>query len=143
MQMSSPRVVDFLETALTFGNKALNIADVVVGQGGKRIESLQVRERSGATVLAVVRDGQPTANPGLISSSRSAITCWCSGRPRAEARRRQSILKKRIMRSRRATSSDVRRARSVSASRPSRAAASVTRRLASSAATSFITSGRF
>lgn len=61
--MLSPRVVDFLETALTSGNKALNIDDVVVGQGGKSIESLQVRARSGATVLAVVRNGQPTANP--------------------------------------------------------------------------------
>jgi voltage-gated potassium channel len=61
--MLSPRVVDFLETALTSGNKALNIDDVVVGQGGKTIESLQVSARSGATVLAVVRDGQPTASP--------------------------------------------------------------------------------
>ena len=61
--MLSPRVVDFLETALTTGNKALNIDDVVVGQGGKTIESLQLNARSGATVLAVVRDGQPTANP--------------------------------------------------------------------------------
>jgi voltage-gated potassium channel len=61
--MLSPRVVDFLETALTSGNRALNIDDVVVGQGGKTLESLQVRARSDATVLAVVRDGQPIANP--------------------------------------------------------------------------------
>lgn len=64
--MLSPRVVDFLETALTSGNKTLNIDDVVVGQGGaagKTIEGLQVGAKSGATVLAVVRDGEPTANP--------------------------------------------------------------------------------
>jgi len=61
--MLNPRVVDFLETALTSGNKALNIDDVVVVNGGKSIESLQVRARSGATVLAVVRDGQPMPNP--------------------------------------------------------------------------------
>lgn len=62
--MLSPRVVDFLETALTTGNKALNIDDVIVAHGGQSLESLQVRTRSGATVLAVVRDGQPIANPG-------------------------------------------------------------------------------
>jgi voltage-gated potassium channel len=64
--MLSPRVVDFLETALTSGNKTLNIDDVVVGQGGaagKTIEGLQIGAKSGATVLAVVRDGEPTANP--------------------------------------------------------------------------------
>lgn len=65
--MLNPRVVDFLETALTTGNKALNIDDLVVPPGGqaagKSIGSLQLRSRSGATVLAVVRDGQPTANP--------------------------------------------------------------------------------
>ncbi len=61
--MLNPRVVDFLETALTSGNKALNIDDVVVVTGGKSIESLQVRARSGATVLAVVREGQPMPNP--------------------------------------------------------------------------------
>lgn len=64
--MLSPRVVDFLETALTSGNRTLNIDDVVVGQGGaagKTIEALQVGAKSGATVLAVVRDGEPTANP--------------------------------------------------------------------------------
>ncbi|MBL8933091.1 MAG: TrkA C-terminal domain-containing protein, partial [Archangium sp.] len=30
---------------------------------GKTIEGLQVGAKSGATVLAVVRDGEPTANP--------------------------------------------------------------------------------
>jgi voltage-gated potassium channel len=64
--MLSPRVVDFLETALTSGNKTLNIDDVVVGHGGaagKSIEVLQIGARSGATILAVVRDGQPVTNP--------------------------------------------------------------------------------
>lgn len=65
--MLNPRVVDFLETALTTGNKALNIDDLVVPAGGqaagKTIGALQLRSRSGATVLAVVRDGQPTPNP--------------------------------------------------------------------------------
>lgn len=62
----SPRVVDFLETALTTGDKTLSIDDLVVGQTGavgKTIEALQIGSRSGATVLAIVRDGVPTASP--------------------------------------------------------------------------------
>lgn len=64
--MLSPRVVDFLETALTTGNRALNIDDLVVSAGvaaGKTLESLQIPSRSGATLLAVVRNGTPTASP--------------------------------------------------------------------------------
>lgn len=63
--MLSPRVVDFLETALTTGNKALNINDVVVSAtgAGKVLESLQIPVRSGATLLAVVRQGTPIASP--------------------------------------------------------------------------------
>lgn len=62
----SPRVVDFLETALTRGEKSLSIEDVVVPPGstadGRTLESLKLQE-TGASVLAVVRDGAPTANP--------------------------------------------------------------------------------
>lgn len=63
----SPRVVDFLETALTKGNKSLSIEDVVVAPGsvaeGKQLESLQLAAKTGAAVLAVVRNGTPTPNP--------------------------------------------------------------------------------
>jgi voltage-gated potassium channel len=61
--MLSPRVVDFLETALTTGDQTLSIDDMVVGKGGRALESLQLPARSGASVLAVVREGRPTANP--------------------------------------------------------------------------------
>lgn len=63
--MLSPRVVDFLETALTTGNKTLNIDDLVVGPtgAGKVLQNLQIPTRSGATLLAVVRDGSPIASP--------------------------------------------------------------------------------
>ncbi|MFZ5441275.1 MAG: potassium channel family protein [Myxococcota bacterium] len=63
----SPRVVDFLETALTRGNTSLSIEDVVVGQGspadGKTLQQLELGKKTGASVLAVVRNGMPTANP--------------------------------------------------------------------------------
>lgn len=63
----SPRVVDFLETALKKGDKSLSIEDVVVAPGsvaeGKQLEALQLAAKTGASVLAVVRDGTPTPNP--------------------------------------------------------------------------------
>jgi voltage-gated potassium channel len=61
--MLSPRVVDFLETALTSGDQTLSIDDMVVGKGGRALESLQLAARSGASVLAVVRSGKPSPNP--------------------------------------------------------------------------------
>lgn len=63
----SPRVVDFLETALTRGNSSLSIEDVVVTSGspadGRTLEQLQLGKKTGASVLAVIRNGMPTANP--------------------------------------------------------------------------------
>jgi voltage-gated potassium channel len=63
----SPRVVDFLETAMTKGNKSLSIEDAVVGKGsaaeGQTLDTLQLAAKTGASVLAVVRQGTPTANP--------------------------------------------------------------------------------
>jgi voltage-gated potassium channel len=61
--MLSPRVVDFLDTALTSGDQTLSIDDIVVAKGGRPLEALQLPARSGASVLAVVRAGKPTANP--------------------------------------------------------------------------------
>ena len=63
----SPRVVDFLETALHKGNKSLSIEDVVVLPrslaDGKQLESLKITATTGASVLAVVREGSPMPNP--------------------------------------------------------------------------------
>lgn len=65
--MLSPRVVDFFETALRRGSKALNIDDILVEVGspaaGKSLEGLRVRAATGATILAVLRDGTPQPNP--------------------------------------------------------------------------------
>jgi len=63
----SPAVVDFFETALRRGNEALNIEALAVGAesaaAGRTLESLAVRQATGATVLAVMRDGNPVVNP--------------------------------------------------------------------------------
>jgi voltage-gated potassium channel len=62
----SPRVVDFLETAMLKGEKSLSIEDVLVAPGSvaekRPLESLEIG-KTGASVLAIVRDGVPTPNP--------------------------------------------------------------------------------
>jgi voltage-gated potassium channel len=63
----SPTVVDFFETALRRGNEALNIEALAVGgesaAAGRTLEALAVRQATGATVLAIMRDGNPMVNP--------------------------------------------------------------------------------
>jgi voltage-gated potassium channel len=63
----SPTVVDFFETALRRGDETLVIEDVVVAPGsgavGRTLESLAVRQATGASVLAVLRTGAPIVNP--------------------------------------------------------------------------------
>src|SRR5262245_48703633 len=62
-----PTVVDFFETALRAGTDALAIEDIAVrpdcAAAGKTLESLDVRRSTGATVLAVLRDGNPIVSP--------------------------------------------------------------------------------
>ncbi len=63
--MISPRVVDFFETALRRGNQSLNIDDIVVAPASKMVgRSVGELAPSGATVLAVLRDGTPTVDLG-------------------------------------------------------------------------------
>jgi voltage-gated potassium channel len=63
----SPTVVDFFETALRWGNEALNIEDLALqpesAAVGKSLEALNVRQATGATILAIVREGSPIVNP--------------------------------------------------------------------------------
>ena len=63
----SPAVVDFFETALRRGEEALNIESVAVGPDtravGRTLEALALRQATGATVLAIMRDGTPLVNP--------------------------------------------------------------------------------
>jgi len=62
-----PAVVDFFETALRSGSAALNIEDLAVPTGspivGQALGQLDIRRVTGATVLAVMRDGTPIASP--------------------------------------------------------------------------------
>ncbi len=63
----SPSVVDFFETALRKGNEALVIEDLAVGAGspavGRSLEAMDLRRATGATVLAILREGNPIVNP--------------------------------------------------------------------------------
>ena len=83
----SPAVVDFFETALRTGEIALNIEDIEVRPDspviGKALESLDVRRVTGATILAILRDGSAVASPPGDSPS-PATRSWHSG-PRSSS----------------------------------------------------------
>lgn len=63
----NPTVVDFFETALRKGNEALNIEDLALAADSaavaRSLEDLAIRQATGATVLAIMRDGNPIVNP--------------------------------------------------------------------------------
>ncbi len=63
----SPAVVDFFETALRRGSEALAIEDLAIAGGsrvaGQTLGALDVRQATGATVLAILREGSPIVNP--------------------------------------------------------------------------------
>lgn len=64
--MLNPRVVDFFETALRSGERSLNIGDVMLEHGpaaGRSLSELQLPQRTGATVLAVLRGGDEVVMP--------------------------------------------------------------------------------
>ena len=65
--MLSPAVVDFFETALRRGNDALAIEDLALpGDSpcvGQTLDGLNIRRTTGATVLAILRDGNPMVSP--------------------------------------------------------------------------------
>ena len=63
----SPAVVDFFETALKRGQEALAMEDIALplssGGIGRTLEALSVRQATGASILAVLREGAPIPNP--------------------------------------------------------------------------------
>jgi voltage-gated potassium channel len=65
--MLSPAVVDFFETALRRGNDALAIEDLALSGDspcvGQSLDTLNIRRTTGATVLAILRDGNPMVSP--------------------------------------------------------------------------------
>ena len=62
-----PAVVEFFETALRAGKDALNIEDLAVPDDspvvGRTLDALNVRRVTGATILAILRDGSPLVGP--------------------------------------------------------------------------------
>jgi len=62
-----PAVVDFFETAMRAGADALNIEDLAVTPDsravGERLDALDIRRATGATILAILREGNPLASP--------------------------------------------------------------------------------
>jgi voltage-gated potassium channel len=62
-----PAVVDFFETALRAGTAALNIEDLAIPADspivGQTLNALNIRRVTGATILAVLRDGNPLVSP--------------------------------------------------------------------------------
>jgi voltage-gated potassium channel len=63
----NPAVVDFFETALRRGTETLAIEDLSVppdsGSVDQTLEALQIRRVTGATILAILRDGSPIVSP--------------------------------------------------------------------------------
>ena len=63
----NPAVVDFFETALKRDRQSLAIEDVALPPTslavGRTLEALALRQTTGVSVLAVLRDGAPFANP--------------------------------------------------------------------------------
>lgn len=65
--MLSPDAVEFFETALSRGNKSLNIGDLLLAADspmvGKALAELKIPEVTGTTLLAVLRDGSALSTP--------------------------------------------------------------------------------
>jgi voltage-gated potassium channel len=83
--MLSPTVVDFFETALRRGAETLAIEDLAIAAGspaaGRTLEALDARRATGATVLAVLRDGNPQAGPpgGLVLAAGDHLLALGTG----------------------------------------------------------------
>jgi voltage-gated potassium channel len=62
-----PAVVDFFETALRSGTAALAIEDLAIPADsptvGRALDALNIRRVTGATILAVLREGNPLVSP--------------------------------------------------------------------------------
>jgi voltage-gated potassium channel len=62
-----PTVVEFFETALRAGKDALNIEDLAVPADspvvGRTLDALNIRRVTGATILAILREGNPLVSP--------------------------------------------------------------------------------
>jgi voltage-gated potassium channel len=77
--MLSPGAVEFFETAMRRGNKSLNIGEMVLVPGspmvGRPLAELKLSQETGATLLAVLRDGTAIAapRPDLVLTVRDRL----------------------------------------------------------------------
>lgn len=67
--MINPNVVEFIETSFgSASNSSLTIENIKLPDSsswyGKTLKEINVRQKVGATVLAVIRNGSPITNPG-------------------------------------------------------------------------------
>jgi voltage-gated potassium channel len=94
----SPTVVDFFETALQRGHEALNIEALAVGGEspvvGRTLEALNLRQATGATVLAILRDDTCMANPSGDMALRAGDQLLALG-TRAQLERVERMLARR------------------------------------------------
>ncbi len=81
----SPAVVDFFETAMRRGTEALAIEDLAVPADssavGRTLEALNIRRATGATILAVLREGNPLVSPpgGLVLAAGDHLLALGTG----------------------------------------------------------------
>lgn len=91
----SPSVVDFFETAMQRGRESLNIEALAVGAEGpavgRTIEGLNLRQATGATVLAILRDDNCMANPSGDMALRAGDQLLALG-TRAQLERVERVL---------------------------------------------------
>jgi voltage-gated potassium channel len=73
--MIRPHVVDFIETSFGHDNDNLSIENIIIsddsGWIGKTLKEIHLRQKIGASIIAVIRDGKPIANPGGEFTVRS------------------------------------------------------------------------
>lgn len=66
--MIRPHVVDFIETSFGHDDDNLSIENIILPDDsswiGKPLKEIHLRQKVGASIIAVIRDGKPIANPG-------------------------------------------------------------------------------
>ena len=64
----NPYVIEFVESSLQSSKNSLNIENVIIAHTsnwiGQSLKDLDIRKKTGATIIAVVRDKEPISNPG-------------------------------------------------------------------------------
>lgn len=66
--MIRPHVVDFIETSFGHDDDNISIENIILPDDsswiGKPLKEIHLRQKVGASIIAVIRDGRPIANPG-------------------------------------------------------------------------------